>query len=136
MFRRPQQLIVVNECARVPSEVHHTVIEKRAPTDESVRLLKEMEEKAQEKVIESIRLGHNGFDCVVQMERDYASDQILLRAVFSLNGKQMVVNHSCSPFKKQDAIQDLVGKIAETIAIEMLKPAFSELASSLRLGAA
>ena len=39
---------------RYPQDTTVNVTEKRAPTDESVRLLKEMEEAARNKVIETI----------------------------------------------------------------------------------
>lgn len=38
-----------------------TITEKRAPTDESVRLLREMEDKAREQVYASVVLDSNGF---------------------------------------------------------------------------
>lgn len=50
--------------SRQPSHHSVSVTEKRAPTDESVRLLKEMESAVREKVVESVRVERNGIKAV------------------------------------------------------------------------
>ncbi len=89
MFRRqpPATPVILREqhTEYVTREVH----EHRAPTDASVKLLKEMESAARQKVDESIRLEGNGFECVVHVEEDPMSAQRVARAVFTLNGKRM-----------------------------------------------
>lgn len=59
MFKSKPPMIV-----QVPGTTRYvdrnvTINEHRAPTDESVKLLKEMEEKAEAKLIEAIRLDGN-----------------------------------------------------------------------------
>ena len=53
-----------------------TVTEKRAPTDESVRLLKEMEEKAREKIIDSFTVNDTHFECKFFQEMDVVTQEI------------------------------------------------------------
>ncbi len=76
---------------RGPSSISATVsiTEKRAPTDESVRLLREMEQKARDEVLQSIKVGNTVFECIVQQVVDCFNDQVRMQAAFSLNGKKM-----------------------------------------------
>lgn len=98
------------------------VHEHRAPTDESVKLLKEFEEKAQAKVIEAVHVGNTEFECVIHGELDMMSDQFILLAVFKLNGKQMKAEHRFRPRSTDGhaAIAGLQTAIAQTIAGEIL----------------
>ena len=75
----------------VTREVH----EHRAPTDASVKLLREMEQAAEAKVIDAVRVGNTSFECVVRRERDEMNDQVLFRAVFKLNGRQETADYRC-----------------------------------------
>ena len=64
-----------------------TITEKRAPTDESVRLLKEMEQEARSKLIESIAVyGDNKFNCTLAIEDNIMSLKSTLIVKFILNG--------------------------------------------------
>jgi hypothetical protein len=64
------------------------VTEYRAPTDESVRLLKEMESEAKQKIVESITVNNTTFECSVQMNVDPINDRSVYWIVYQLNGKQ------------------------------------------------
>lgn len=107
--------------------VTRTVNVHRAPTDQSVALLKEFEQAARDKIEHSIAIGGNGFECVVYVERDCMSNSILGRAVFKLNGKKMRAKASVEGWNK-DAIHDLpeemVKAVADEIAREVLVHAF------------
>lgn len=102
---------------------YHTTTEKRAPTDESVRLLKEMEQAAQSKVDQSIRLEVNGFECVVHVFRDYPNDLIHARAQFALAGRvrQEVEFSIRSHEKGKELASGLVKAISDRIARECLQ---------------
>jgi len=112
--------------------VTQTVHEHRAPTDASVALLKEMEEKAAAKITEAVRLEGNGFNCVVHTEWDALSDQTLVAVIFDLNGKRQRVDHAfrrgTDVLRDVDAMAVVHTKVAERIASVMLTGAFSELA--------
>ena len=97
----------------------HYVTEKRAPTDESVRLLKEMEEKADGKRIASLRLPSNHLDGVVHFERDFASQKFVARAHFKVNGHQLQVSADCwiddGPEAALDKVKEAVAKEIATL---------------------
>ena len=114
-------------------DVHHTVTEHRAPTDESVRLLKEMEAAAREKVVQSIRLESNDFNAVVQEQYDPLNDQRHYRVIFSANGKRVEVMHTMkSDAKPQEIADELLDVVGRKVAAEALAPAFKEVARRLR----
>jgi hypothetical protein len=87
-----------------------------------------MEERAEAKVIEAIRLEGNSFECVLHVERDFASDQTLVRAIFDVNGRRMVVDRSFSREKGPMVIMsDMADAIAAELAREVLRDAFAAL---------
>lgn len=129
MFRKPN--IIIN--ARTRTEYvdrNVTVTEKRAPTDESVRLLKEMERAAEDKIIDSIRVSDTHFECVVQSSLDVASDAFVMRAIFKLNGRRLEAEHTIQRCKAstQDrldaAFSGLRDEVAKVISSEILRGAF------------
>lgn len=128
MFERKPMVINVHAPVRtdyVTREIH----EHRAPTDESVRLLKELEEKAEAKIIETIRIADTSFECVVHQFLEAMTMDTVLRAVFSLNGKKHKAEH-----RFQESIRDrmdhqkeftaLRDEVAKVIATEMICDAF------------
>ena len=107
--------------------VNATVTENRAPTDDSVRLLKEMEEAARKKVIESTVVSDTHFECKIHKTHDIFSLQDLFVIVYSLNGKKRVVNCSVDSWRDLPPGEIAVtirNKVAEDISNEMLKVAF------------
>ena len=74
-----------------PSHVSVSVEEKRAPTDESVRLLREMESKAREQVVEALRIESCGVEAVVH-RLDVPLD---LRSKFAIHYKVNGVKREC-----------------------------------------
>lgn len=109
-----------------------TITEKRAPTDDSVRLLREMEDKAKAAVIASVQIADMHFDCVVHMWRDHMSDQLGWRAVFKLNGKQMAAE-VYTPNGEQayaGAFHKLRDEMAQVIAQEVLHEQFVSMVSN------
>jgi|SRR3990170_845949 len=110
--------------------MEHTINEHRAPTDDSVRLLKEFEEKAREKINSAVHILDTTFDCVVQTERDHKSDCTRLRAIFSLNGIREVVDHEYiarEPWDEISMAHELRDKVAVVIATKMINAAFDKL---------
>ena len=101
--------------------------EHRAPTDESVRLLKEMQEKAEAKVLSALTIEGNGFNCVIHSMLDGMQWKTVVRAVFDLNGKRMTAEASADADGDQDSraqlLLDLRDKIATKIANEVLENA-------------
>jgi hypothetical protein len=123
MFRRPN-VVVVNQPPRT-EYVTRDVHEHRAPTDDSVKLLREMEEKAKDQVIQAVHVGDTTFECVVHMQKHPMDGSTSLLAVFSLNGKKMTAE-----FREQDwrsdkfkLVDGLRAALADKISREVLIPA-------------
>jgi ABC-type methionine transport system ATPase subunit len=116
-----------------PRSTTVNVTEKRAPTDESVRLLKEFEEKAEAKVIQSVAVESNAFNCVVHGMVDGMSNRRIMRAVFDLNGKKMTAEASASWVSSGDtpalarALRDAIAKEIANSAIDAMIPALREI---------
>ena len=73
---------------RGPSSVSVHVEEKRAPTDESVRLLREMEAKAKDQVVQSLRIESCGVEAVVHRYDDPMDSQTRFAIHYKVNGHQ------------------------------------------------
>ena len=117
---------------RISTNVH--VTEKRAPTDESVRLLSEMEAAAQARVKATIRVTDTAFEGVVHIWVDVLNDRNLAACTFSLNGKKMEARtHFNAGSKEADNIEKLIDAVARVIACEILSGCMTrDLAKGLR----
>ena len=69
-------------------DVNVTITEKRAPTDESVKLLREMEQAARDAVIGSIVLDSNGFKGVTLFNERPWEACFVATVVYEFNGKK------------------------------------------------
>lgn len=110
---------------------YHTITENRAPTDESVRLLKEMETAARDKVQASIRVENCPVDCVLNAWEDWQSAGDRHFAIkCRINGKDLNLKHvqRWTELSDTQAIADaLVKMVSEAIAREMLGAPFSAM---------
>lgn len=113
------------------SYVTKTVIEQRAPTDQSVALLREMEAAARAKLLESVKVSDTKFECVVHTLRDFASGDVIRKAVFSLNGEKLEAESRTNEMDVskgwKEALQDLRNEIAQVIATKILASALQGL---------
>lgn len=105
------------ETQYVTREVH----EHRAPTDESVKLLKEMEAAAEKKRTDAMRIEGNGFNCIVEFVQhmmDYSAEAV---AVFDLNGVRKRISHRMPMDTERGKL--LIGlrdEVAKALAGEMI----------------
>lgn len=76
----------IDKSVNFPSTIEITKHEHRAPTDASVRLLREMEEKAREQVALSMVTNNAVSACAVYF-RDVTQDAVV---AFKLNGQEYV----------------------------------------------
>jgi hypothetical protein len=107
--------------------VNASITEKRAPTDDSVRLLREMEAKAREQVIKTIRLDDNDFKCVVHIMNEVHSGDIKYAVLYSLNGKRIETRFQHADFEKlDDMIPKLIDAVATDIAKNIMAKPFAE----------
>jgi hypothetical protein len=79
------------------------VTEKRAPTDESVRLLREMEAAAKAAIIGTIRVTDTPVECVIHSMYSQHGASRLFRVVYSLNGAKRTVDYERSDTGRLDA---------------------------------
>lgn len=128
---KKQPDIVVLPVSSGPDSVYHhhstTVHEHRAPTDASVALLKDMERAAERKVVETIRVANTAIECVLHKQDDMLNNQVVIRAIFKLNGIVETADHRFSPYSdagEVHAYRDLRDKIAAVIATKMIASAF------------
>lgn len=106
-----------------------TVTEKRAPTDESVRLLKEMEEKAREKIIDSFAVKDTHFECKIFQEKDFLTLDTKFVVIYSMNGKKRTVNVCIEEGEIENTYKKLISAVANDIAHAMLADAFVKVSS-------
>jgi len=107
-----------------PSSI--SVVHKRAPTDDSVRLLKEMEDAVIQNIVDSITVNNNEFNCKIYYMRDNLNMDNKYSIVYSLNGNKHVCNitipqemgHSNEIQQKQ--IKLIHSALAEDIASQIL----------------
>ena len=128
MFGRKPPTIVHVEMPTRTEYVTKEVIEKRAPTDQSVALLREMEAAALKKVEHAVNVGGNGFECVVAFEIEAMSSDRVAKAMFTLNGKRMKAEARAEGWR-DDGFTTLPDRlrqaVADEIAREMLATAFA-----------
>lgn len=94
------------------------ITEKRAPTDESVKLLREMEDKAREQVEQSINVGGNGFECVVNIHKEALSMDTVAVALFKLNGRSLRAEARVEGWDRDD-IAKLAPRLRDEVAKEL-----------------
>jgi hypothetical protein len=107
---------------------HHTTVEKRAPTDESVKLLREMEKCAKDEVDKSIRLNPNGFDCVVRSFYDGPTGDTIIRVIFALNGRRMEAEYVHHQYAY---IQSLGAGVLKAVSERIAERALAELSKQI-----
>jgi hypothetical protein len=106
---------------------HTHVTEKRAPTDESVRLLREMENTAKKEVLKAVQLPSNDLSGVVHLMRDYMSCSTNVAVLFKLNGKEHKVIISLDDFRHADMdsrIEQMVEQVSKYLAANILEKVF------------
>lgn len=100
-----------------PSSVHVSVTEQRAPTDESVKLLREMERTAAKQVLESVRVANTNFECVIHRLDSHLNARSEFVAVLKVNGKQMIAKYVANDM--QATAEDVAVGIRDAVAQEI-----------------
>jgi len=105
----------------IHSETH--VTERRAPTDESVRLLKEMESEAKQKIVDSITVNNTEFECNIQSEMDGLNDKTTYCVTYRMNGKKSRLYVDVPNWNRPTDIEVVVkvrDELAKDIAANMI----------------
>lgn len=108
-----------------PSKIE--VTEKKAPTDESVRLLNEMQEKAVQNIIDTVHLTNNVVDGVaIAYSNSHRSgiDQTEYQIKFKLNGRDIFIKNTINraELKLSEGLADQIAKHIASAVIGEIKP--------------
>ena len=105
------------------STSHSYVTENRAPTDESVRLLKEMEAEAKQKIVDSITVSNTEFECNVQSVIEPLNDETVYYVSYRMNGKKGGLKVPIKNWQRPSDIEVMVkvrDELAKDIASNMI----------------
>lgn len=125
-----------------PTPVHHTttvnIREHRAPTDDSVKLLQEMEKAAQDRLVANIRVSNNAFDCHVHVYKVVIQPDCFDCVVeWMLNEQRHTtkVQYTRNRMRGGDPIRQMVELVRDTLAKEIanaiLTDAFNDVERDL-----
>lgn len=107
-----------------PDSINVNIQERRAATDESVRILREMEKEVQQKITDSIRVQNCEIDLVVHTYPDYLNNQFLVALIYCINGKKKRVDLTFNVLEIQDKekfLDKIVQRLSESIACNLLQ---------------
>ena len=115
----------------VPYEKNVTVHEHKAPTDKSVELLNEMQEKAQRNIIATIKIEENFLKAVAIYYRDETvMDRMTYHIRFELNGKEYMIEDHIDNFEwRQEMSKSYMG-LGNEVIFRALHKKFSELVAN------
>lgn len=109
--------------------------EHRAPTNESVKFLKEMEAAAFDRLLSAFSVGVNNFKCEVVVFLENISDKLLVITLFNLNGKDCRVETKieryrmrCEHWTMSDVWNTVRDDVAKAIAVGILDGEFHAIA--------
>ena len=106
-----------NTYVRGPSHTTATVHEHRAPTDDSLRLLREMEEKIEKKYLNSLNLKDN----IIEVELCRSTDMYgtFIHLFFKINGKPVRASANLE-YNTESAAALAVNELSKILAVEMM----------------
>lgn len=109
-----------------PGYQYVNVTEKRAPTDESVRLLREMEKAATDKIIKSLELVSNTLHARVHVMKEHLSGKNQFAVIMDLNGKRYDIRVSTNEYDSIDTqVEQIYQSIGNQIAQIIMPDVFS-----------
>jgi hypothetical protein len=110
-----------------PVSTNVEITEHRAPTDESVRLLREMEKAAEDKVVHATSVRDTSISAIIHTHDDYMSASRKFKVIYSFNGKKLTTDYECGDWVNWDEwAQGLVDAVAKDIALHILEKPFKE----------
>ena len=98
-----------------------TVIEKRAVTDDSIRLYEEIKEKAYKSILNTIELKDNSFNFTAMFYEEHFDKVCKYR--FTLNGKEIAGEVKSSELDfahKRNIVEHILKKLSDHIATNVL----------------
>lgn len=107
-----------------------TIKEYKAPTDESVKLLNEVTEKALNNIVKTFSTSNNTLQAKVGVYQDYKMQVNEFMCKFTLNGKDYMYRVEPDTYETPDMssmVEKLYTKVCEKLAQELMQPFFQEL---------
>lgn len=108
-----------------PEAVNIKIKETKAPTDESIRLLNEMQEKTLENILGSIKLRDNNFFGQIEVYKDYRYNRVMTYLQFSWNGNRHKVELSTMPYAEL-SLEEKIKTYTEQLSVYIAKYMLSE----------
>jgi len=106
------------------TRVKSTTTEHRAPTDDSVRLLNEMQEKARDNIIKTITVSDNAVNGIIIVFKNLMENSYEVIADFTINGKEYMVKKQTTRAQvelNEEILRYMVEEVGHTIAMELAK---------------
>lgn len=107
-----------------------TVNEHRAPTDESVKLLNELTEKALNNIVKTFSTTNNTLQVTAAVYEDYRNQQREVLCKFVLNGKENILRVDIPTYEydtPKKIVQELYKQVCNKLALEIMQPFRKEL---------
>ena len=112
----------------IPQVKSISIFNKRAPTDESIKLYGEMKQKAYDSILDSLTINDNTFNLSVILQNDYESYEKICHYVYKLNDVeyrgQFRVDMTMNKLRSEDIqkiYEDASKQIASTLCNVFLK---------------
>lgn len=109
-------------------EINVNVKEVKAPTDESVSLLNQLQEKAKENIIKSVKVEENHLNGIIVAFVNDMMGGIKIMMKFNLNGKEYIFEEILSYLDSRNLLSDesimykkIYQKFSEVIVNELMK---------------
>jgi len=126
---------------------HSYIQEFKAPTDDAIRLLGEMEEKTRERIVRAIEVDNNTISGMMYvLAPDYLGQRYQFMAKVVINGKELLIKEEISFFditKSYDGLVDMLKilykNVAEKIATDLMDSvvhteSFKQMVRSVEIG--
>jgi hypothetical protein len=101
-----------------------TTIEKRAPTDDSIRIYEEIKGKAYKSILDTIEINDNSFNVKAIVYDEMLTMERVCKFSFTLNGREIsdeVRERSTGEYSKEDLIRAVIKKAADKLSLELVK---------------
>lgn len=111
---------VVEFRSRASSEVHI----HNAPLDSTISLMAEMEKRALEKILSSVKLENSEIDCVIHELDDHLQLQKKFLVRVKINGNILEVEHTSNCLDTEETVRgEIFKKLSDAIARNLLSRA-------------
>lgn len=111
-----------------------TVNEHRAPTDESVKILNEMTEKALKNIVSNFSTTNNTLQATVAVYEDYRNSERQFLCKFVLNGKENILRVDIPTYEydtPEKMVQELYKQVCNKLALDVMQPFLKELSKGV-----